>query len=186
MCYVCQLAHDKYDIYRPKCCDTSSRRVADTTQGSCCLPLPFALAMLFSACTTYFYYLVIHIPIFTFRHTLVNILHLQSSYHTGSTTTINKHIISTINLVFLAKTLAYHLVLTIGQVPTFTKGKNTNSTLASYSLLQIYLVLSVCPQQIIIFRICFCPLPDDKKRTPLGETISTRQNLLSTNRNWRS
>ena len=46
-------------------------------------------------------------------------------------------------------------------------------------------VLSVCPQQIIIFCNCVCPLLEDPKQIRLGETISEGYCLSSTDKNWR-
>ena len=45
-------------------------------------------------------------------------------------------------------------------------------------------LLSVCPQQIIIFVIVLSPRQMRKKRTPFGETIPTRHYLSSAYQNW--
>ena len=50
--------------------------------------------------------------------------------------------------------------------------------------MRVCLVLSVCPQQIIIFVIVFAPLLEGPKRIRLVETISTRYGLSSTDQNW--
>ena len=50
----------------------------------------------------------------------------------------------------------------------------------------VAVVLSVCPQHIIIFRNCPCPLPDEQKQYPLGVAIPTHHRLSSTDQNWQS
>ena len=47
-------------------------------------------------------------------------------------------------------------------------------------------VLSVCPQHVIVFCNCSCPLLDGQKWLPLDVTIPTHHHLSSTDQIWRS
>ena len=48
----------------------------------------------------------------------------------------------------------------------------------------VRILLSVCPQHVMCFCNCSCPLQDEQKWLPLGQIIPTRHRLSSTDRNW--